>query len=210
MTYVYDILLNLNENLIEFFEWEDSDNIKYVKKIEVFKTSSKIINDIITKEIVFDSCFTNNIPTYEINGIKNAGNLCLLTDGLMAIGLLIQNNKPTLISRLLLDEELEVLELTNELENTSINYHIISQKAKKTGYLTRKEKEMKSKLKLEIDKLYNSNKSEKLIYLYYEFTSHENSNIDYIYKYLKDSLNNLDNRHKTLYDILLLSNAKLK
>ena len=33
MTYIYDILLNLSKELIEFFEWEDSDNIKYVKKI---------------------------------------------------------------------------------------------------------------------------------------------------------------------------------
>ena len=37
MTYIYDILLNLSKELIEFFEWEDSDNIKYVKKIAVFK-----------------------------------------------------------------------------------------------------------------------------------------------------------------------------
>ena len=34
--------------------------------------------------------------------------------------------------------------------------------------------------------------------------------IDYIYKYLKDSLNNFDSRHKKLYDILLLSDARLK
>ena len=29
MAYIYDILLNFNKELIEFFEWEESDKIKY-------------------------------------------------------------------------------------------------------------------------------------------------------------------------------------
>lgn len=32
MVYIYDILLNFNKNLIEYFEWEEKDNIKYIKK----------------------------------------------------------------------------------------------------------------------------------------------------------------------------------
>ena len=31
MVYIYDILLNFNKNLIEYFEWDDKDSIKYVK-----------------------------------------------------------------------------------------------------------------------------------------------------------------------------------
>ncbi|MGM9879629.1 MAG: DUF3603 family protein [Bacilli bacterium] len=210
MTYIYDILLNLNKDLIEFFEWEDSDNIKYVKKIAVFKTSSKIIKDIIFNEVIFDSNFTKIIPKYEMNGMKSAGSLCLLTDGLMVIGLLIKESKPILISRLLLDEEFEVLELADSLENTNINYKIVNSKPKERNSLTRKEKEIKEKLSLEIDKLYEMNNGEKLIYLYYEFTNLECSNTDYIYKYLKDSLKNFSDKHRKLYDILLLSNTKLK
>lgn len=210
MAYIYDILLNFNKDLIEFFEWKDTDNIKYVKKIVVFKTSSKVINDVIYNEVVFDSNFTKTIPKYEMNGMKDSGSLCILTDGLMAMGLLIKNNKPILISRLLLDEEYEVLELANGLDNASIDYEIINSKIKEIGFLTRKEREVKNKLSLEIDKLYEMNKTEKLIYLYYEFTNRESTNVDYIYKYLKDSLNNFDSRHKKLYDILLLSDARLK
>ena len=33
MIYIYDILLNFNTSLIEFFEWEENDLIKYIKKI---------------------------------------------------------------------------------------------------------------------------------------------------------------------------------
>ena len=37
MKYIYDILLNYNERLYEFYEWEDNDYFDYVKKIEVIK-----------------------------------------------------------------------------------------------------------------------------------------------------------------------------
>ena len=49
MVYIYDILLNFNKNLIEYFEWDDKDSIKYVKKIALFKVSSKVIDDFIRK-----------------------------------------------------------------------------------------------------------------------------------------------------------------
>ena len=45
MTYIYDILLNFNNNLIEHFEWEEKDKIKYVKKVILFKVPNKIIKD---------------------------------------------------------------------------------------------------------------------------------------------------------------------
>ena len=32
MIYIYDIVLNLNKELIEYFEWDTNDNIKYIKK----------------------------------------------------------------------------------------------------------------------------------------------------------------------------------
>ncbi len=61
MTYIYDILLNFNENLVEYFEWNDNDKIKYVKKIILFKVSSKVIEDIIYNDVLFDSSFTDKI-----------------------------------------------------------------------------------------------------------------------------------------------------
>ena len=36
MIYIYDILLNFNTSLIEFFEWEENDLIKYIKKIPIY------------------------------------------------------------------------------------------------------------------------------------------------------------------------------
>ena len=43
MIYIYDILLNFNTSLIEFFEWEENDLIKYVKKLPIYKVSDDFL-----------------------------------------------------------------------------------------------------------------------------------------------------------------------
>lgn len=208
MTYIYDILLNFNDELFEYFQWEDSDNIKYVKKIALFKVDSKVMREIINNEILFDSLFTENIPKYEMNDFETSSNLCLLTDGLMVIGVLIRDNKVISVSRLLLDEELEALENSEGLEMIEPVYTIIKTKKNRNLYLTRKEREIKSKLETAIDDLFNSGKLDELKYFYYEFTGKESSNMDYIYKYLKESLEQFNDKHLELFEILMLSNVK--
>ena len=39
MNYIYDIYLNLNKNLYDFYEWNKSDNIIHIKKIIDFLTN---------------------------------------------------------------------------------------------------------------------------------------------------------------------------
>lgn len=210
MAYIYDILLNFDKNLIEYFEWEDSDSIKYIKKIAVFKVNANVIKDIVNKEIVFSDEFMRKVPKYEMNGLKEAGSVCLFTDSFITIGVLIKNNKPVFYSRLLLDEEKEVLDIADSLEIKDINYITIGNKKRENTRLTRKEKMIKDKLFDEINRLYDEKKHDKLFYLYYEYTNKESKNIKEVYSFLKESLNDFNDKHKYLYDILLLSNANLK
>ena len=208
MTYIYDILLNFNENLIEYFEWEDTDNIKYVKKIILFKTSTTVIKDIASFEVLLDSSFTSNIPKYEINNSGDEGKICLLTDGKIVIGILIKNNKVELVSRLLLDEEYDVLETSYHITTTKIDYKKLKERNRDKSNLTRKELTIKNNLLQKIDSLYKKRKDEELKYLYYEYTNKENNNMDYIYNFLRNSLSNFNENHVYLYNILTMSNIK--
>lgn len=208
MNYIYDILLNFNEHLIEYFQWDESDNIKYVKKVIIFKTDEKTIKDIVENEVLLDTKFTTNIPKYDINNIKNECKICLLTDGKIVIGILIENNKVKYISRLLLDEEYDALLSSDNLITTKIDYKIIKYKTKEDTTLTRFESKIKKQLLEELDSLYKNNKNDKLIYLYYEFTNSENKDVEYIYMYLKNSLKNFCDRHIHLFNILSISNVK--
>ncbi len=209
MSYIYDIILNFNKDLIEYFEWEEKDKIKYIKKVLIFKTDSKTLKDIINYKVKLDKNFTTNIPKYEINN-KEEGKICLLTDGGITIGLLIKKGIVEEISRLLLDEELESLEIASNLIVTKIEYEKLKNREANTIILTRKEKEIKLKLNNELEKLYKERNKEKIIYLYYEYTNKENSDIEYIYNYLKTSLNNFNNKHIDLYKILSMSNLKIE
>lgn len=208
MVYIYDILLNFNKNLIEYFEWEEKDSIKYIKKIALFKVGDKLIKDIVYKNITFSDEFINNIPKYEMNGRIDASSVCLFTNSFIVIGVLIKDKKPILISRLLLDEEKEVLEISDKMETININYVVDGTKKIDTEIITRKEKMMKEQLFNQITKLLNNKDYDKLFYLYYEYTSKENKNIHYVYTYLIDSLKNFNDKHKHLFDILMLSDVK--
>ena len=57
MIYIYDIVLNLNKELIEYFEWDTNDNIKYIRKMPLYKINNKLMKDIITKNIKIDKNF---------------------------------------------------------------------------------------------------------------------------------------------------------
>ena len=61
MIYIYDILLNFNTSLIEFFEWEENDLIKYIKKIPIYKVSDDFLYNLVNNEIKIESNFLNNI-----------------------------------------------------------------------------------------------------------------------------------------------------
>ena len=111
MIYIYDILLNFNNNLIEYFEWEETDKIKYIKKVALIKVSKEVLKDLITKEVELEESFQKNIPKYEMDGTKIKKSICLFTDGFLVIGVVINNNKIVSFSRLLLDEERETLEM---------------------------------------------------------------------------------------------------
>ena len=206
MGYIYDILLNFNKEPVEYFLWNEDDNIKYVKKIILYKVDTDILKDILNYDIEFDPNFTKNIPSYEMNGEKNSPKLVLLTDGLIVFGLIIKSNKVDSISRLLLDEEYEVLEASNHLEYNDIKYKKIKEKTIDKNNLTRYEKENKVKLEEKLDTLYKNKKDSELIYLYYEYTGLEKSNTQYIYNYLKNSLNDYNDKHNNLLNILLMTN----
>ena len=68
MIYIYDILLNFNTSLIEFFEWEENDLIKYIKKIPIYKVSDDFLYNLVNNEIKIESNFLNNIK--DKNNVK--------------------------------------------------------------------------------------------------------------------------------------------
>lgn len=206
MIYIYDILLNFNENLIEFFNWEDEDNIKYIKKIPLFKVSTSFIKDIIYNDIEIDSLFLESIKNKCLffDETKNYNYVCLFSDGNISMGVNFTNDRVKEVSRMLLDEEEEILNVVGHINNIKINYQKLG-KLNRNINISSKDLLILNKLKEEFDYLYRENKVEKLNYYYYEYFNKVCNDKDKTYNELNKTLNSINDKHRKLYKIIELS-----
>lgn len=207
MNYIYDIILNFNEEIYDFYDWNQNDVIYHIRRIPFYKVNSIMLHDVKNSIIKFDQSFlkeiNNKTEIFTNKGIRNLEYSFLLTDGLEVIGIFLTNKKLK-YSKLLIDEELECLEMTNRIKEKNIEYEIIKIKEKKQ-FKTRKEMEISRYINEELNKLYKENNLDKLKYLYYECYDEQINDTDNINKLFEKKFEN----EKKVYDILkLIQNNK--
>ena len=61
MNYIYDIYLNFNKELYDFFEWNKNDKLIHIKTIPIFKISEQDLKNIITYNIKLEESFFKEI-----------------------------------------------------------------------------------------------------------------------------------------------------
>lgn len=212
MKYAYDILLNFNEDYYDFFEWKDDDLIEYIKKIPIFKISDSDYKNIISNKIKisneFLSIIYNCAEIYLDKTEKIIEYACLFSSGDDVIAVEFNYKGISIMkSKLLLEENEDILELIDEMKISNIKYDIIS--LEKKEFNTREEKKNTNFLLRELNILYKDNNTDKLKYLYYECFNKFNNNIDCILNEFKYFIKqNWDNKHKKLYDLLMLTYIK--
>lgn len=206
MINVYDILLNFNKELIQFYEWEENDNIKCIRKIPLIKVNASFINDILTNKIKIEENLQKEIENkaelYD-EDLNEYNKIAILTDGLRAYGYSFNNNE---ISSLLVDEEKEILRLANKMIEETYLYKVEIYNYRNNELLTRKEKEIKNNLIKEFNNLYRNKKEEKLNYYYYEYFNKTPNDIENVYNSLIKSTKNINNKHYQLYEIINMFN----
>lgn len=181
MSYIYDILLNFHEQLFDFYDWNKSDNIIHIKRIPLLKISSNKLTEIINSEVIFNNDLLEIIDekteVYTNRKTRIIKYACLLTDGLRVIGINVGKNNQ--YSKLLLDEEYDVLEVSSRLKESCISYQIINKK-EKNNYRTRKEIEQKQKALKELNLIIKKDNPAELKYLYYDCFNEKTDNIEFI------------------------------
>lgn len=214
MKYIYDILMNLDDKLYEFYEWAMDDEIEYFKKIPLFKVNNITYNTIVVNAIINDQSFINSIynitEIYDCKRVKLVNYACLFTNGREVLGVLLNKvGKVLMISKLYIDEEVEVLDVAQGMSETKINVINGTVAEEKNMFLTRNETHKKQFLIKELEELYINKKIDKLKYLYYECFSSIEYNIDIVYERIKQFLNmEWDKKHDDLYDLVRLSYSK--
>lgn len=194
MNYIYDILINLKPQLYDFFEWNQEDEISHIRKIPLWKVSTKTLQ--MMKQSIFQvkaeflkkiECKTETFSNKKGSSIQYA---CLFCDSYEAI-VFKWNEKGILVSKshLLVDEEAEVLEIASLMEVYDIEIAIIK-KAEKLPFYTREEIEIEKYLRKEVEKLEKEKQVDKLKYLYYECFNEREEDIGKVAKEIYQVLKN--------------------
>lgn len=196
MNYIYNIKVNLKDNLINFYEWESNDKITTLKKVKIFVINNYDYNNILKMNIKIRKEFLKNI---ELDNLT-----CLFTNAVDIVCIKF-NTDGTIskISKLDLEEEREVLDEINYKVKTKILYSKIN-KDNNYKLTTRREESIKNKL---LDFLISSKDNTELIdYLYYEWSGKTSSSNKYA-ELLSSIKNEYSDKHNKLFKIIELINS---
>jgi len=177
MDYIYDIILNFQNNYYDFYEWKSKDKLINVKKILVYKISSEDYLNLKYNDVIIDM---NNLPKQT--------KMFLVTNGEEVMGLLLdQIGKVVKKSSLLFEEADEVLEEKDIIKEITINY--IKNKHQINKTYSRIEEEKLIFLEKFFSEI-NKEKDEYLLkYIYYDIFLKEENDINLIYQELKGLFN---------------------
>lgn len=203
MNYIYDIYLNLNNILFDFFDWNKNDKIIHVRKIPIFKVNEELLKKIINNSIKVNTDFLKKIYNKtELWNEKGKIEFCSLFCDYNNIVAIELNEEGISIKKsfLLIDEELEILETVRKLKEIEIEFEIV--KKDKPLIKTRKQIKDENFINSELKNI----EINKLSYIYYEcFGKYENNK-----KIIINNIKNLPKNSKTyknLYDILKLTST---
>lgn len=196
MNYIYNIKVNLKNNLINFYEWESNDKITTLKKAKIFVVNNYDYNNILKMNIKIRKEFLKNI---ELDNLT-----CLFTNAVDIVCIKFNiDGTISKISKLDLEEEREILDEINYKVKTKILYSKIN---KENNYklTTRREENIKNKL---LEFLISSKDNTELIdYLYYEWSGKTSSSNKYdeLLSSIKDEYSD---KHNKLFKIIELINS---
>ena len=201
MNYIYDIYLNLNETLYDFFDWNKNDKLIHIKKIPVIKVNEDIIKVLINNNIkINDEILTQIYDKTEVWNMNRKISYCALfatNSDIIAIEF-NKNGKNISKSVLFIDEELEVLEIVNKLYEKIIDFEILNKQ--KNIFKTRKQIKEETFICRELKNMDES----RLNYIYFECFGKREKNKETILENIKKLQKN-SKIYKNLYDILKLT-----
>ena len=180
MIFIYDILINLNNDFFEFYDWEDCDDIKHIRKVPLVKVNNEVIKHIINKTLIINKTFLNNI--YKKSEIFSGKQIdcidygCVFGSNEKAIySTFDSNGNIKQVSSIMVGEELEILEILETLMEKEIKYKVIKKESIR-NFNTRKETNIINNILSELEKIKSDR--EKIEYLCYEWFNDKNFSYD--------------------------------
>lgn len=210
MKNVYDVLVNFKKMPYEFYEWDKSDEINHIKKIPSFKVKDQVLYDFMNYDVNVSKEFLNQIKekteSFCNRMVKKINYSCVIFNEDIAIAILFDDAGNILgRSKLLFDEEEDIISSGLKLEDYNIEYNVIK-KMNFNSTFTRKEGKIILLLSKYLDKIYENKKNDEIKYMYFECFDEEEDNEKSAYLKLKSMVENgameVINKLKSLIKVL--------
>lgn len=207
MNFIYDILVNFNENLYDFYDWNVSDNVNHIRKIPLFRVETSVLEKIKCFNLKFEPNFLKKIENrtekFTSRDVEKINYAALFSDCNDVIAVKFSMDGINYqMSKLLVDEQEEVIEVCNRCSEINPLFEILKQK-NKNGFKTRMQIEKMNYLLNSLNRLEKNSEFEKLKYLYFECFSEKQDSIKVIINKLKEAIDN-DKKKKIMYDFFKL------
>lgn len=160
MIYIYDIIVNDSEELVDFYDYMETDTFKHIRKALLFKVSTNAYIDFVYKNTIVSREVLDKVKDkceyYDKNIIRKIGYAFIISNGENALFLECdKNGLVTMKSKFLVNEEIEILDVVNRSKKTNIKYKVTSNNVYRK--YTRSQEETINKIVSYLDRL-KSNK----------------------------------------------------
>ncbi|MGM9834291.1 MAG: hypothetical protein ACI31M_00740 [Bacilli bacterium] len=201
-----DIVVNFDDIMYYFYEWEDNDKVEYVKEIPLIKVSKKVFKTILLNHISLNTDFMDKIKSKTLIS-ESYINALVITDSVHAFVLEFDNNGSDIaISTLGVSDELDVCEKAFKMKNENIIFQTLGER--EFNSVGRKDKYISNFIRLELEELNHSKDKSKISYFYKELFHKECNDFDTAIKEMQNSITTIRKEHYYLYELMLLSHKK--
>lgn len=207
MNFIYDILVNFNNDLYDFFEWNINDDVSHIRKMPLVRVDT----DILTKLMNFDiKCskdvlkkFENKAEKFTNHNTEKIQYAILFSDCQDVLALTFNEyGQSTHISKLLIDEQEEVIDACGRCDKSKFEFTLLKPR-EFNNFKTRKQQEKSFYLLNALNKLEKNQEIDKLKYLYFECFNEKQSSIDIIISKLKEVIE-IDKYEKIMFNFFKL------
>lgn len=212
MNYIYDILINFQLELYDVYDWNKNDDILHLRKIPMFRLNTKTLKELCDYNIQISSDFLtkifNRTELFQRNRVSHLEYCFLATDLNEVIGFKLDKLGHIIgYSKLLIEEEAEVLEYAQGLSEYQITYELL-EKREIIPFRTREELKIKKFILNELQQMVKKQEGDKLIYLYLECFG-EVQDVEKIETVIFEKLEqNWDKIYLKLYQFLKMTTSK--
>lgn len=170
MNYAYNVKVNFKKNLFNFYEWKKQDNIEILPKVLVFLVDNKTYKDILHMQIKVNNIFLNKIISNNL--------MCIFCTEIDTVCVKFTTyGQIELISKLLLEEEKDILDNLSSINEINLEYVKVNCKMHSYSNFTREEEKNINKI---LNFLSCEKQNQPLIdYIYYEWFNKNNYNNKY-------------------------------